>query len=210
MIIAYPVPAPVPSAFANQILDAYPDIPSQGIPSPPLLPADYRPGPPFGAQFRRSSAYYGDATFIAARRYVAQVWAKAGLNAYCYRFNTLPTGLPPVIGVTHFQEVAWVFDNTVGLGYAVNPFAGQPQSYLDLAELMSSSWASFIHSLDPNAWRNSYSKSNTPLWPSYKTNNPQDIVWDANVTALANLETDDFRAKGISLISQNFATIYNI
>lgn len=209
-LTTYPVPAPVPSSFATKILEAYPDIPSQGIPGPPLLPPDYRPGPPFGAQFRRSSAYYGDAVFIASRRYTCQTWAKAGINAYCYRFNTLPTGLPPFIGVTHFQEVAWVFDNTAGLGYDVNPFAGQPQSYVELATLMSSSWASFIAELDPNSWRKSWSRKGTPEWPKYKGKAPQDIVFDANVTALAALEADDWRAKGISLISQNFATVYNV
>jgi carboxylesterase type B len=206
----WPVPAPVPSSFATKILDAYPDIPSQGIPGSPPLPIEFRPGSPQGAQFRRSSAYYGDAAFIAARRYTCQIWAKAELNAYCYRFNTLPAGLPNIIGVTHFQEVAFVFDNTDGLGYGLNPFQGKPQSYIDLAKLMSSSWSSFIHDLDPNSWRSRWTRSGTPLWPKYKLRNPQNIVWDANVTALAAIEKDDFRSAGIALVYNNFANIYNI
>jgi carboxylesterase type B len=203
---AWPVPAPVPASFAAQILDAYPDIPAQGIPGTPPLPADHRPSPPFGAQFRRSSAYYGD----ASRRYTCQTWAKADLSAYCYRFNTLPTGLPPSIGVTHFQEVAWVFENTAGLGYDVSPFAGQPQSYFDLATLMRSNWASFINDLNPNSWVESWSRKATPEWPKYTTRSPKDIVFDANVPALTKSEADDWREKGMSLIIQNFANIYNI
>jgi len=89
---------------------------------------------------------------IANRRGACQTWAAhgnvalfypfflpadifLGLDAYCYRFNTIPNGLPWFVGgmsntdekygnallteksVTHFQEVAFVFDNVDGLGY---------------------------------------------------------------------------------------------
>ena len=43
-------------------------------------------------------------------------------------------GIPPEIGVTHFQEVAFVFNNVHGLGYAINPFLGKPQSYVSKCE----------------------------------------------------------------------------
>ena len=102
--------------------------------------------------------------------------------------------------MTHFPEVAFVFDNTEGYGYGVSPdpFANEPPSYFALAKLMSRSWASFIHELDPNAFR--ANDTETPLWPVYDNADPQDFVWDANVTELAYPEPDTFRADGISTI----------
>ena len=138
--------------------------------------------------------------FIAFRRFQCQTWAAGGTPAYCYRFNTRPNGLTLETGVTHFQEVAFVFDNTEGYGYDVSPdpFANEPSSYFALAKLMSRSWASFIHELDPNAFR--ANDTETPLWPVYDNADPQDFVWDANVTELAYPEPDTFRADGISTI----------
>jgi len=207
-----PIPTLIPIEFAYKILDAYPDFPSKGSPGSPPLPPNFRPGLPYGAQFRRAASYFGDAQWIAARRYTCQTWAKAGLDAYCYRFNTDVAGLPAELGATHFQEVAFVFHNTDGLGYAVNPFQDMSESYFDLATLMSSSWASFIHDLDPNSWRarGQWKNKRTPLWPKYNSRNPQDIVWDANFTGLAVVEKDNFRASSISLIISHFADIYDL
>ena len=86
----------VPAEFANQILAAYPDAPGVG-PNANVVQSlgNARPGPPFGAQFRRSASYYGDEVFIANRRLTCQTWAAAGLSAYCYRFNAIPAGIPP-------------------------------------------------------------------------------------------------------------------
>ena len=109
----------------------------------------------------------GDAVFIANRRLQCQTWAAGGTPAYCYRFNTRPNGASLVSGATHYDEIAFVFDNTYGYGYAAspNPFADEPQRYYDLARLMSSSWASFIHDLDPNSFR--LNGTVIPLWPVY-------------------------------------------
>ncbi|EPT06072.1 hypothetical protein FOMPIDRAFT_1044541 [Fomitopsis schrenkii] len=137
---------------------------------------------------------------IAPRRFQCQTWAAGGAPAYCYRFNTRPNGASAELGVTHFQEVAFVFDNTNGYGYDVypNPFGGMPESYFSLAKLISSSWASFIHDLDPNSFR--LHDTTTPPWPVYDNADPQDFVWDANVTELAYSEPDTYRAEGIAAI----------
>lgn len=135
------------------------------------------------------------------------MFAAGGNAAYCYRFNTLPNGVSIDYGVTHFQEVAFVFDNTGGYGYDVSPdpFAGVPEGYFELAKLMSASWASFIHDLDPNSFRQGSGVwADTPLWPAYSVSDPLDIVWDANVTGLAWVEPDTFRKEGIdTIISYN-------
>ena len=188
--------------FASEILDAYPNVPSYLI--PPLAeignvtyPASY------GSQYRRSAAYFGDMVMIANRRGACQTWAANNVPAYCYRFNIIPAGIPWETGVTHFQEVAFVFDNTEGLGYdeehgTVNPFQDKPRSYYDLAKLMSCSWASFISDLDPNGFSNRQPKA--AAWPMYSLSDPQNIVWDANVTSLAYTEPDTFRKEGIEWI----------
>lgn len=186
----------LPPQFADEMLEAYPLEPEYFIPPPSEQPLDENTN----EQNRRSNAYFGDAIFIAHRRDTCQTWAAAGLAAYCYRFNTIPNG---VANVGHFQEVAFVFDNTDGLGYGdiwgtVNPFANTTQSYYDLAELMSKSWISFIHDLEPNAFEGRFEAA--PAWPVYELEQPREMVWDANVTELAVAAEDTYRQEGIQFI----------
>nr|POE47472.1 lipase 3 [Quercus suber] len=189
--------------FASGALAAYPNTCSYFVPSSDEVPCNVTWPAGYGAEYRRTAAYAGDAKMVANRRGTCETWAKHGLAAYCYRFNTIPAGLPWYVGVTHFQEVAFVFDNTAGLGYnaahgTINPFTDKPQSYYDLAELMSKSWASFIYDLDPNGYRGR--PSATPAWPVYDLAAPQDFVWDTNSSTLAYPEPDTFRAEGIRWI----------
>lgn len=90
----------------------------------------------------------------APRRAVNQAWTAQNVTSYSYVFNVLVAGVPNSIGSTHFQEVAFMLDNTNGLGYPQNgnpnPFAGKPQSYTELARLMTRMWAAFISGQDPN------------------------------------------------------------
>ena len=192
----------LPSAFASGVLSAYPDEPGYFIP-PVAEIGNYQYPPSYGAQYRRSAGYFGDAVMIANRRGTCQTWAAHGLDAFCYRFNTIPNGIPFTTGVTHFQEVAFVFDNTNGYGYnaahdSVNPFGGKPKSYTELAKLMSCSWASFIHDLNPNGFKTRH--SDAAAWPKYSVQDPKNIVWDANATSLAYTEPDTFRKAGIQWI----------
>lgn len=192
--------------FAQQILQAYPDDPAVGVPVE--LPPDFRFGQPQGAQYRRSAAYYGDQVFVANRRLTCETWAAAGVPAYSYRFNAIPAGIPWSVGVTHFQEVAFVFLNLMGVGYipaATPPFQGKGQSYADLSRLMDSSWISFVHDLDPNSFRNG--GQGVKPWPAYSLDKPQNFVFDANVTSYP--EPDTWRAEGIRLINSGNAGVYH-
>jgi acetylcholinesterase len=96
--------------------------------------------------------------------------------------------------------VAFVFNNLDGLGYAVNPFLNKSESYAQLSDLMSKSWASFVYDLDPNGW--SGRDEAVPAWPVYDVENPLNIVWDANVTSYT--EPDTFRAEGIKILNDNW------
>ena len=185
--------------FASGLLDAYPNEPSYWIP-PVAEIGDAKYPAMYGKLYRRTSAYFGDVVMIANRRGACETWAANGLPAYCYRFNTIPAGLSWETGVTHFQEVAFVFDNIDGYGYnaehgTINPFYKKPQSYTELAKLMSCSWASFIHDLNPNGFKGRWASADA--WPAYSLENPQNIVWDANETSLGYAEPDTWRKDGI-------------
>ncbi|KAH0283863.1 alpha/beta-hydrolase [Aureobasidium namibiae CBS 147.97] len=153
-------------------------------------------GPAFGPYYRASAAYFGDEVFIANRRKTCEIWAANNVSAYSYRFNAIPTGSSYV---AHFQEVAFVFNNLNGLGYAVDPFANKSSAFTELSDFMSKSWVTFVHDLNPNGYAGK--NSSLPNWPVYSVDAPQNMVFDANVTSYA--EPDTWRAEGIKLISDN-------
>ena len=187
----------------QEILEAYPSDPNKGIPSSQTLGGGVVLGSPYGAQFRRSAAYFGDQMFIAGRRLTCHTWASANVPAYCYRFNAVPaTSIWPQ-GATHFTEVAFVFNNVQGLGYTVNPFSNRSESYTQLSSLMSKSWASFVYDLDPNRWVGR--DATVPAWPTYSVESPMNMVWEANITS--HTEPDTFRAEGISILNANWKLI---
>ncbi|KAF2634452.1 alpha/beta-hydrolase [Massarina eburnea CBS 473.64] len=186
---------------AQQVVDAYPaDLSTYGVLVPANQPLNWTPPASSGDTSRRSDAYYGDVTFIASRRKTCQTWAANSIDAFCYRFNTVPAGLPDSVGATHFQEVAFVFNNQQGLGYppvSEDPFEGKPESYFQLAETMSAAWVSFISELNPGEF-----------WPKYEGEVGQDWVFDANVTGLGYAEDDDWRKEGIDLINSWDEEVY--
>ncbi|KAK5110354.1 hypothetical protein LTR62_006062 [Meristemomyces frigidus] len=201
----------LPSVFVPELLEAYSDVCANYVPPPTELSCNYTYGPPQGPGYRRSAGYFGDVVMIANRRGAVSTWTANGVPAYSYRFNTRPAGLPFTAGVTHFQEVAFVFNNTNGYGYnaahgTINPFTNKTIEFYQLSELMSSSWASFMHDLNPNNFTGRH--AGTPDWPVYDNGNPQNIVWDANVTELAYPEADTFRAQGIEFILSHAAAYH--
>jgi carboxylesterase type B len=104
-----------PANLTEQLLEAYPNDPSVNVVA---SLGDLQPdSQEYGAQWRRAASFFGDQVFIANRRLTCETWATANVSAYCYRFNAIPAGLPAAIGVTHFQEVAFVFNNLQGVGY---------------------------------------------------------------------------------------------
>lgn len=199
--------ANVPPVLASQLLEAYPDDPSVNVIAS-LGPN--RPGLPYGAQYRRSASYYGDVVFIANRRLTCQTWATFGVPAYCYRFNAITANVNSVIAVTHFQEVSFVFDNILGVGYPPlnkNPFEGTSEGTKTLAKFMSSSWVGFVSDLDPNSWREGAGWNGSEVeWPVYDVRNPMNIVLDANVSSYA--EPDTYREEGMRLINENNFGVY--
>lgn len=182
---------PYPPDLAHEILDLYPDDPSKGIPA---FLGDQRV-PSKGLQWRRTCAYAGDYTMHANRRRQCEAWAEQDTPAWCYRFNMRGGDVPAIGGAQHFTEVAFVFNNIQGWGYHYGlPFAGMPESYTRLSNMMSSMWARFIHDLDPNG-------EDTLSWDGYEIESPMDLVFDANVTGLGYVEDDTWRKGGIDFLN---------
>ncbi|KAF9873224.1 carboxylesterase [Colletotrichum karsti] len=186
------------STQIEAIKKLYPDDPAVGIPaSYPDRPT----GTAFGSQWKRVAAVAGDYQQHSGRRLLASSYAGAGLPVYSYMWNVYVNGLAPIYGATHFQEVAFVFNNVKGLGYATNPFEGKPESYVQLADLMSKMWVAFIHGTDPNQCTRPWAKGLS--WPQYTPNRPLNLVFDANYTRLGYVAKDDYRKAEIAYMQQN-------
>ncbi|GME34276.1 carboxylesterase family protein [Neofusicoccum parvum] len=157
------------------------------------------PGLPYGSLYGKTSLVIGDVMLSAGRRIAARTWADSGLPAYSYRFDTVPGGIDPVtLGATHFQEVAFVFRNTRGVGYESDPFAVDSElrkKFDGLAELMSSMWISFVNSHSPN---NHHVASFKESWPTYSTDGPVNLVFRADPGS--HLEADTFRTEAFDFI----------
>lgn len=179
-----------------RVAELYPDIKEIGAPGTPQGQLSADSG--YGAMFKRAAAVAGDVAFDAARRFMAQIWAKNSIPSYNYQFNVLVNGASPYEGAGHFQEVAFVFHNLRGEGYSVNPFASVPDTYRRLATLMARRWISFIDDLTPN-----HSGAMTRLkWLLYTTDDPRILVLAANVTDLGYVESDTYRAKAIAFLQE--------
>ncbi|KAI1632767.1 Alpha/Beta hydrolase protein [Biscogniauxia mediterranea] len=195
----------------NDILDAilalYPNIQSVGVPSlkswPEVVTPETEDVEALGLQYRRTNALVGDANMHAMRRLANVAWSKAGLPSWAYRFDVTVNGVPAYTAATHFQEVAFVFYNLNGDGYAENPFANEPDSYKELALTMSTAWINFFTALNPNG------DAASPAWPQYDTavggGVGQHMVWSANGSYA---EMDDFRAEGINWIVEHALDIF--
>ncbi|KAI1334793.1 Alpha/Beta hydrolase protein [Xylariaceae sp. FL0016] len=198
----------------DEIIDTlmylYPNIQAVGIPSletwPEIVTPETEDVESLGLQYRRTGALFGDAAMQYLRRKSNIAWSNLGLKSWAYRFNVVVNGIPLRTGATHFQEVAFVFDNTNGVGYppvSENPFEGEPESYYELAFAMSSAWVNFITGLDPNG-------ENVGVeWPVYNVTDGggvgKEIVWSANGSFV---ELDDFRAGGMKWMADHSVDIF--
>ncbi|KAI0125499.1 carboxylesterase [Xylariales sp. AK1849] len=193
----------------DEVQYLYPNIQSVGIPSleawPEVITNDTEDVEALGLQFRRTNALFGDYAMHWARRRANLVWNKAGLPSWSYRFDVTVNGVPDYVAATHFQEVAFVFYNLDGLGYAVNPFANTTSAYQDVAFAMSSAWINFFAHQDPNG------DAVSPTWPIYDTaaggGVGENIVWSVDCGG-NYVEIDDYRTEGISWFIENGLVVF--
>ncbi|KAF2684929.1 triacylglycerol lipase [Lentithecium fluviatile CBS 122367] len=187
------------NATALEIGALYPDDPEIGI--PPTLQG--RPPASLGLQYKRISALVGDLVWHAPRRLTDQILARNNVSSWSYEFNVIPNGISPTMGATHFTEVAFVFYNLLGLGYPESPFEGTPQSYRDVANIISRYWVNFIVDGNPNS-----GEAGSHRWPSYSLSNPTIMAFDANTTDLAFPIPDTYRAGPIQYISDHLGSAF--
>jgi acetylcholinesterase len=156
----------------------------------------------------------GDTVIIAHKRLTCQIWAAADLNVYSYRFDIIPASIPNIFAASHVQEIAFVFFNLQGVGYnPINlspwngtepPFEGKGGDYIEAAQLMSSSWVSFVYDQNPNSFRidgGGDSNLSAPIWPLYETGglNGTNFVFEPEYQT--HLEADNFRYSAINLLN---------
>lgn len=114
------------------------------------------------------------------------------------------------IGATHFQEVAFVFDNLAGVGYATNPFGNTTDAYAALAKGMSYAWVNFITGLDPNG-PDGLDISGVDSWPVYNGTEGggvgREVVFDTNGSYI---EWDSWRAEGMNWLIENSISVMGV
>ncbi|GAA5950607.1 hypothetical protein JCM3765_000548 [Sporobolomyces pararoseus] len=168
----------------EELVSLYSEEPAEGCP--------YNTGDgvlPSGLQDKRSLAIGGDIQMTAPRRNLAEHAARYS-PVYSYRFDTVPENATILTGISHFQEVAYVFSNPLKTQNSLGTRPGDAE----LAKLMTSQWVSFINDLTPN----NNGVDGSVEWPNYQES-PQNFVFRRNGSWV---EPDTYRAEGISYLNQ--------
>ncbi|TAQ84276.1 hypothetical protein B7494_g7408 [Chlorociboria aeruginascens] len=207
--------------LSSTLSSLYPNIQSLGIPSLDTFPHLITPtspnlpfAPQLDQQFRRTAAFIGDLTLHAARRLTTQAWSTRSIPVWSYRFDVQAHGVAPYMGASHFQEVAFVFRNKHGAGYAINPLGGDDATALgELAESMSRAWVGFVARGDPNAGLDHcrYSRGGSVEWKPYDAIlGGGNLVWRSESRGGSINERDIFRGEGIAFIMQNLLVLFGL
>lgn len=107
-----------------------------------------------GFQLKRFAGIVTDLIFVAPTRFSAHQWQKHNFtNLYVYNANTTVSKGDRSYGAAHGLDLPYMFYNLNGTGWegdnppfsGGNPFEGRPQSYIDLAKVMSGMWVSFFN-----------------------------------------------------------------
>ena len=181
---------------ARSLLDLYPNDPAH---EPPYDIMNDTIFPSRGLQWRRAAAIGGDIVIISGRRKLCQEVAQADIPIYSYRFAQRPWNATQEMGVQHFVNVAFSFQNISG---ALGPLP-QYQSYRDLSTSIGRAYANFATYNDPNGLGGPNTNNNSdatglPPWPRWEADNPENMVLLANGSWV---ESDTFREQGIAFIN---------
>ncbi|KAJ7291519.1 extracellular triacylglycerol lipase precursor [Mycena rebaudengoi] len=181
-LLALSIPSVSPARLEialEKVLKLYPDVPALGSP--------FNTGnETFGlsSQFKRSAAIEGDLSFQSQRRLWMETAANAGVKTFGYLFTQRQPTLPPVYGVTHGTEIAYVY--TV-------PTDRSP-SALKISSMMTDYWISFTTTLDPNDGRG----VPRPKWEQFTPHHKVVIQLNGDNTTMI---PDTYRAAQIALFN---------
>lgn len=137
------------------------------------------------------------------RRASNHAWSRNGVKSWAYRWDVTTSAAGAGNGAEHFQEVAFVFDNVNGLGYAINPFSGLDSGKIELAKEMSERWVSFITKGEPAV-------EGVEEWPVYDVNEGgvgSDMVFGGSKGVV---EVDGYRVEAMEWIWENAKEVYGI
>lgn len=181
----------------RKLLEIYPNDPCN---EPPMYIWNCSVFPSKGLDWRWGAAIGGDMVMHSGRRKMCELYAGAGgQDVFSYRFDTRLWSEQPILGVPHFDNVAFSFQNISGL-------LGPSPTYDDdlrMARSIAVAYISFVYNLDPNPpseW-NALDKIRAirlPHWPKYSLNDPTNMV--LNVTG-PWVEADTWRKEGIAYLN---------
>ncbi|PWN52525.1 alpha/beta-hydrolase [Violaceomyces palustris] len=187
------------SSAQEAVLSAYPDDEDRW---PPYSAGDGILNSP-GKMDRRSCAIYGDLRFIGPRREVSQRVSSSPTfrgKVYSARFDQVAYNVQIDVGATHFQELVYVFHNPLDTQNAL----GKNRRDLDLSDEMNAYWVSFVATGNPNTLK----LDRSPAWPSYAKAGDQMHFTNTAKGLRTSVEKDDFRERGIQLLSDIRANTY--
>ncbi|KAF2097525.1 carboxylesterase [Rhizodiscina lignyota] len=178
-----------------KLLELYPNDPCN---EPPYYITNCTIFPDRDLQFRRAAAIGGDLVMIAGRRKTAEFYTRAGLDVYSYRFDTRLYNQSAELGVPHFDNTYFSFQNITG-------WLGPSPKYdadMRLANAVGKAYVRFVYNLDPNPMTNSPDEL-LPHWPKYDIHHPTNMVPNAT---WPHVEADTFRKEGIDFINTQYVS----
>lgn len=181
----------------RKLLEIYPNDPCH---EPPMYIWNCTVFPSKGLVWRWGAAIGGDMVMHSGRRKMCELFAGAAAqDVFSYRFDQRLWNRDPLLGIAHFDNVAFSFQNITGL-------LGPSPTYDDdlrLARSVAISYISFVNNLDPNppaAWKVLDKVDALPLpeWPKYSLDEPTNMVLNATGPWV---EPDTFRKEGIAYLN---------
>lgn len=175
-----------------QLMSLYPDDPAQGCP--------FNTGPERfaenGYQYKRGAAIVGDEVIHAGRRFTTEYYSSLPRArrrpVYSYRFDQSPwNGIEVLVATeapvysTHYAEICFVFNIDSSISRSNTNWIGPDAEYYQLSNLISRSWISFVHDLDPN----NHGLRGIPRWPNYSRSRSNFVFKVGN----NHIEKDDWR-----------------
>ena len=135
---------------------------------------------------------------ISGRRKMCALFSQTK-PVYSYRFDTMLYGVSPMLGVHHFDNVAFSFQNISGL-LGPSPLFDKDK---ELATAIGRAYVGFVYSLDPNGVAGGGGNGTgggleLPYWPRWEVGEPRNMVLNAT---LPFVEADTFREEGIAFLN---------
>ncbi|CZR58626.1 related to carboxylesterase type B [Phialocephala subalpina] len=188
----------------SKIMDLYPDNPEQGCP----FNTGSERFASQGYMFKRGAAIVGDEVIHAGRRFITKYYSslksRTRKPVYSYRFDQSPwNGIEVLVATvapvysTHYSEICFVFNIDPSVSTNNTNWIGPYPEYHDLSNLISRSWISFVHDLDPN----NHGVRGVPNWPEY-SKSASNLVFRVNGTVT---ELDNWRGEQLEF----WAEIWN-